>query len=261
MSSSEEKIEEEEKYEKDSEKMDEEPEDVVIEETFIDRTERFLIMPDTDILSEIKDSTGEIFQKEESAEQEKEKYEYHHEEIIERRDLDTGSIGTPQGTEERPLSPSSYTLEVDESRDFGSTEILSREEPEGRMSADISQQIFIEQEIQMQRESEVFQSESVVESETVVRDETSTVVQDETTMAVGRPPSPSEFTLITSQDQEALAKALGIQTVTKDELGERKEEFLVGEEQQEVDDERHDGTTVEHVSMETLHDEDLQTNI
>lgn len=108
---------------------------------------------------------------------------------------------------ERPLSPSDYTLEADSEQ--GSTILTGSEldlEPLGRMSADTSQQIFIEQSIAATRgaltpdsREEHVDGRSDVSSESRERD-----FEDE------RPMSPSEFTLIQSHEQEELAQALGI---------------------------------------------------
>ena len=104
-------------------------------------------------------------------------------------------VSSETDVEERPLSPSSYTLETDTdmegSRTFEPEELEfeapygERDEPEGRVASDIAQQIFIEQAIEQKM---------------------STSPSDK------RPPSPSEFTLVMSHDQEMLTKALGLDT-------------------------------------------------
>ncbi|XP_069109670.1 uncharacterized protein [Argopecten irradians] len=76
---------------------------------------------------------------------------------------------TPKSTDERPLSPSSYTLETDTDIDENThveeiaMDMEEREEPEGRMSTDISQQIFIEQTIMSHSREETFQEEENVD--------------------------------------------------------------------------------------------------
>ncbi|XP_052823399.1 uncharacterized protein LOC106871604 isoform X28 [Octopus bimaculoides] len=69
----------------------------------------------------------------------------------------------------------------------------SQSDIDGRTSIDASQQMFIDQS----REAELEQEEDFVESDLKKGEE--------------RPPSPSEFTLLTSLEQEELAKALGLQ--------------------------------------------------
>ncbi|VDI37341.1 Hypothetical predicted protein [Mytilus galloprovincialis] len=90
----------------------------------------------------------------------------------------TEGTDTPQSVDDRPLSPSSYTLETDTdmegSRSFEPDELMDE-------NFDVSQQIFIEHKIQSEKSK------------------------------LERPPSPSDFTLITSLDQDALTKLLGLE--------------------------------------------------
>ena len=73
----------------------------------------------------------------------------------------------------------------------------SQSDIEGRISVDTSQQIFIEQCIEARKDHVLSPGEMYAATELKPDDE--------------RPPSPSEFTLLTSLEQEELAKALGIQ--------------------------------------------------
>lgn len=73
----------------------------------------------------------------------------------------------------------------------------SQSDIEGRISVDTSQQIFIEQCIEARKDHVLSPGEIYAATEIKPDDE--------------RPPSPSEFTLLTSLEQEELAKALGIQ--------------------------------------------------
>ena len=101
---------------------------------------------------------------------------------------------TPTGTDERPLSPSSYTLETD----MEGSQIFEQEEEN---AFDEIQRI----------EAKPLKSTSLIPVE-----ETADVCVKSLESSSPKdnqcPPSPSEFTLVMSQDQDMLSKALGIDT-------------------------------------------------
>ncbi|XP_060605993.1 ankyrin-2-like isoform X12 [Ruditapes philippinarum] len=107
---------------------------------------------------------------------------------------------------ERPLSPTDYTLEMEESAMAGDGQEADVDEddddeqeedvinePEGRISADVSQQIFIEQKIEKDKETRVDKIRESGDGEERVEEV---------------PPSPSEYTLVTSYEQEKLKQIL-----------------------------------------------------
>ena len=93
---------------------------------------------------------------------------------------------------ERPLSPTDYTLDpyLDESF-IG--EDKSKEDTDGILTADTSKQIFIEQSIQKKKESPVEKIRTAADGIDKFED---------------LPPSPSEYTLVSSYEQEKLKKVL-----------------------------------------------------
>lgn len=117
-------------------------------------------------------------------------------------------IGTPIGTDERPLSPSSYTLETD--TDMEGSRVFENDE-----------ECFVEDTLNNDRNLKDLQrgisknlSEKVLESLPL-----STSPKDGNC-----PPSPSEFTLVMSQDQDMLSKALGIEYESPQSSKENLEE-------------------------------------
>ncbi|XP_065923061.1 ankyrin-2 isoform X44 [Magallana gigas] len=103
-------------------------------------------------------------------------------------------IGTPTGTDERPLSPSSYTLETD--TDMEGSRVFENDE-----ECDVEETLNNDQNLK-DLHSGITENlcEKVLESLPL-----STSPKDGNC-----PPSPSEFTLVMSQDQDMLSKALGI---------------------------------------------------
>ena len=93
---------------------------------------------------------------------------------------------------ERPLSPTDYTLDIDMDESF-IAEKKASPETEGQMYTDVSQQIFIEQSIEGTRFSPL---------------KVKRVPGDGKEFNEDVPPSPSEYTLVASYDQEMLKKAL-----------------------------------------------------
>ncbi|XP_056019544.1 uncharacterized protein LOC125671322 isoform X7 [Ostrea edulis] len=108
--------------------------------------------------------------------------------------------GTPSGTDERPLSPSSYTLETD--TDMEGSRTFEFEELEDAVS-------------DIQRDNE--QTEKFDDASNVkVKDDLSEKISGVHSLSTSPkdaqcPPSPSEFTLVMSHDQDMLSKALGLQ--------------------------------------------------
>ncbi|XP_053392979.1 titin homolog isoform X42 [Mercenaria mercenaria] len=106
---------------------------------------------------------------------------------------------------ERPLSPTDYTLEMEMEEsamagdgqeadvDDDEDEVESAIEPEGRISADVSQQIFIEQTIEKEKIKPIHGERESGDGEEKVEEV---------------PPSPSEYTLVTSYEQEKLKQVL-----------------------------------------------------
>lgn len=104
---------------------------------------------------------------------------------------------------ERPLSPTDYTLEmeIDESAVVGYSHDADVDdedeeeavEAEGRISADVSQQIFIEQTIEKEKSRPIQTVRELGDGEEKVEEV---------------PPSPSEYTLVTSYEQEKLKQVL-----------------------------------------------------
>lgn len=118
-------------------------------------------------------------------------------------------IGTPTGTDERPLSPSSYTLETD--TDMEGSRVFENDE-----------ECYVEDTLNNDRNLKDLQrgisenlSEKVLESLPL-----STSPKDGNC-----PPSPSEFTLVMSQDQDMLSKALGIEHESPQSSEENLEEM------------------------------------
>ena len=93
---------------------------------------------------------------------------------------------------ERPLSPTDYTLDVDMDESF-IVEKKTSPETEGQMYTDVSQQIFIEQKIESSKFSLPKGKRGAGDGREFNEDV---------------PPSPSEYTLVASYDQEKLKKAL-----------------------------------------------------
>ena len=128
-----------------------------------------------------------------------------------KHELEFEGTSTPQSVDGRPLSPSSYTLETDTdmegSRSFEPDELMDD-------NFDVAQQIFIEQKIEAERTK------------------------------TERPPSPSDFTLVTSQDQDALTKLLGL-----DDKMDKGDAVSEHESNDKVDK-----AVTEHEATEQLHD-------
>ncbi|XP_055875838.1 uncharacterized protein LOC106059375 isoform X48 [Biomphalaria glabrata] len=104
-------------------------------------------------------------------------------------DVMTASECTAQS---ETMTGSEYTVTGSEHED-------DEYESEGRLSADISQQIFLEQNALRFREKRSTSLSSSSEED-----------QEDDTCRLDRPPSPSEFTLIASQDQSKLNISLGL---------------------------------------------------
>lgn len=135
---------------------------------------------------------------------------------------DGSSNNNNQGDEDkpsRPLSPSDYTLETESDAGQQQDDLM---EPAGRVSADMSQQIFLEQSFEAMKQSDEFDPHDLSDN-AMIDSLTSDTMDDLLDSGDGmrdsmrsetadddRPPSPSEYTLMVSQEQEELAKALGI---------------------------------------------------
>ena len=212
---------------------------------------------------------------------------------------------TPRSIDDRPLSPSSYTLETDSNLDDTqptegeelSLDEIEREEPEGRLTSDTAQQIFIEQSIESQNEEfddsvrpyeqkvthesfihqqlvaqqqllqeALFKHEQQAAIEEQEEEEEEEDFEDESSIQPDlRPPSPSDFTLISSQDSYTLEKALGIAND-----GTRSEDSVAidtkSEDSVAIDTKSEDGVAIdndakvtepysrEHATQDTMHE-------